>query len=390
MKKGIATLISVFLVAMVGVFVVTAWQSRLLLSVHRSQALVDVLVAGYTAESRINDLLAKFLGGYPSAFVFPFETNEILSDGTELDTIGTQEGNVYTMDVITRRQFASTSLRLVREAQVSSKSLYDQVDMVLNIDCTGSMNTRADASCSGTSCTTRLHEARVAALAFVDEVESFNASGELPLLRLGLSTFGITNKWIMQPTQDLVLLRSKIINQFRDRQQDSEACAAPLNSGGTNVGGSLEFLHNFFATNYPVPDDRLKKIEIVITDGEPNTNNLNSNGVAMNYCGALAGCNFNNPCVASAHTYSACNLGRTDVVVSEINKYGLRDPNVDAYLVTISTQVPRSTKDMLEKYATHFYDAVNATDLADILQTLFGDILSDYSSISFGRLRPTP
>lgn len=390
MKKGIATLITVFLVSMVGVFVVTAWQARLLLGIQRSTALVDVLKAGYTAESRINDLLAKFLGAYPNAFVFPFAIQETLADGTVLDTTGVQEGNRYTMDVVAQRQFATTSLRLVREAQVSSQALYDQVDMVMNIDCTGSMNTRADANCSGTSCTTRLHEARVAALAFVDEVANFNSGGELPLLRLGLATFGITNKWIMQPTQDMTALRTVITTQFADRQENSPACAAPLNSGGTNVGGGLEFMHNYFANNYPVPNDRLKKIEIIITDGEPNTNNPTSSGIAMNYCGAIAGCNFNNPCESSANDFAACNLGRTNVLVSEINKLGLRNPEVDAYAVTISVQVPQTTKEMLEKYATNFYDAVDATQLSDILQTLFEDILSDYSSFTFGRLRPTP
>lgn len=390
MKKGIATLVSVFLVAMVGVFVITAWQARLLLGVQRSAALVDVLKAGYTAESKINELLAKFLGAYPNAFVFPFSIQETLADGTVLDTNGAQEGSRYTMDVVAQRQFATTSLRLVREEQVTSQALYDQVDMIMNIDCTGSMNTRADSSCKGSNCTTRLHEARVAALAFADAVENFNSAGKLPLLRLGLATFGITNKWIMEPTQDIPLLRNTITTQFLDRQEKSPACAAPLNSGGTNVGGGLEFMNNYFANNYPVLNDRLKKIEIIITDGEPNANNPNSNGIAMNYCGAIAGCNFNNPCERSANDFSACNLGRSDLLVSEINKPGLRNPEVDAYVVTISVQVPQSTKIMLEKYATHFYDAVNASDLSGVLQTLFGDILKDYSSISFGRLRPTP
>ncbi len=390
MRKGIATLITVFLVSMVGVFVVMAWQARLLLGIQRSMALVDVLKAGYTAESRINDLLSKFLGAYPNAFVFPFTIQEKLADGTVLDTSGVQEGNRYTMDVVAQRQFATTSLRLIRDAQVSSQALYDQVDMVMNIDCTGSMNTRADANCSGTGCTTRLHEARVAALAFVDEVASFNSGGELPLIRLGLATFGITNKWIMRPTQDMTALRTAITSQFSDRQENSSACASPLNSGGTNVGGGLEFMHSYFANNYPSLNERLKKIEIIITDGEPNANNPNSNGMAMNYCGAIAGCNFNSPCESSANNFSACNLGRTNVLVSEINKLGLRDPDVDAYVVTISVQVPRTTKDMLEKYATQFYDAVDATQLSDILQTLFDDILRNYSSFTFGRLRPTP
>lgn len=386
MKKGVATLIAVFLVAMIGVFVVTAWQARLYLAIHRSQSLADSLIVGYLAESRINDLVAKFLGNYPQAFSFPFHLEEQLPDGSLLVTDGTHVGNIYTMDVVAQRQFATTNMRLIKEENVETEALYDQVDMIINLDCSGSMNTLTSAG------TTRLREARDATWDFANAVEEFNALGDLPMLRLGLASFGITNKWVQLPTADMTRMKSVINDQIRDRQELSGACQG-LNTGGTNIGGGYKFMSDYFVSAYPPVVERLKKIEILITDGEPNSTDPSSNP-AITYCGVAPGCFFGatNPpnCIQHGERYAVCNLGKTTTFVTEINKNGRRDPAVDAYTVTVSEDVSTRIKDMLARYSTKSYDATDASDLSEILQDLFGDIISDYSRISFGKITPTP
>jgi len=82
-------------------------------------------------------------------------------------------------------------------------------------------------------------------------------------------------------------------------------------------------------------------------------------------------------------------LGTSGTFVDEIGKNGLRYPKVDAYPVTISVDVSQEVKDLLAKYATKSYDAVNATELGDRLEEIFGQIITTVKVFRIRKIVPT-
>ena len=82
--KGAVSIILVAVVTMLAVFLLAGWQSRILLSVLRQEVLSDMLKVGYNSESEIYDIVARFVGDYPEAFSFDFDTQRTLDDGTKM------------------------------------------------------------------------------------------------------------------------------------------------------------------------------------------------------------------------------------------------------------------------------------------------------------------
>ena len=90
--KGAVSIILVAVVTMLAVFLLAGWQSRILLSVLRQEVLSDMLKVGYNSESEIYDIVARFVGDYPEAFSFHFDTQRTLDDGTKMRVVGIKTG----------------------------------------------------------------------------------------------------------------------------------------------------------------------------------------------------------------------------------------------------------------------------------------------------------
>ncbi len=383
MRKGFSSLIVIFVLSVVAMFVFVAWQSRILLSISRSQSLSDMLKSTYIAESWINDVIARFVGNYPAAFSFPFLNTNTLGDGTVVKSEGVSGEGVEKIKVTASRQFASSGIELERRTTALPVNAIDNVKIVLNIDCTRSMNNKADAACT-TGCTSRMHEAKLAARNFAEAVKQFNTTHAAPVLELGLSTFALNSKWVtdsvgneLVPGSDIDRIIEGIDDNFSDTQEDSRACRSPLNSGATNIGVGLEFMNNYFVG--VGANIREKRIEVVITDGEPNSTNVND------YCGATS-CTLH--CADAARRLLACDLAKDSVLVSEVGKLGLRPEGVEAYSVTISNEVAQETKDILTSYSNQYFDSANATKLNGVLQTLLSQIIESSSGITIRRVLP--
>ncbi|OGD02003.1 hypothetical protein A3E17_05030 [Candidatus Amesbacteria bacterium RIFCSPHIGHO2_12_FULL_48_14] len=385
--KGAVSIILVAVVTMLAVFLLAGWQSRILLSVLRQEVLSDMLKVGYNSESEIYDIVARFVGDYPEAFSFDFDTQRTLDDGTKMRVVGIKTGEKTELTVTANREYATNVLKLSKEDVSTGEDIYDRARIVVNIDCTGSMNGKADASCSGSGCTTRIHEAKAAISGFAQAVKTYNDEGRDPPLELGLATFGVENKWVAELTPDIRSVIDAITSQFGDTTQASQACQN-VNTGGTSIGSGFRFLNEYVEIGR---NERIKDIEILVTDGNPNSTEKTAT-TAATYCGVLVPCTFSSTdprCVPDSKKYTACNLGTSGTFVDEIGKNGLRYPKVDAYPVTISVDVSQEVKDLLAKYATKSYDAVNATELGDRLEEIFGQIITTVKVFRIRKIVPT-
>jgi len=424
MKKGAATILMVFLVTLMGAFVFIGWQSRLLLLVHRNQSLSDILRATYDSESEIFDIVAKFLGNYPAAFNFPFSTSKTLADGTLLETTGTHVGNTQTIDVTGKRTFATNKMQISRVISETSEAA--KSDIVLVLDCTGSMGEKACASCS----TTRMEEQEKAVLGFLDDLEATPGNENI---KLGISVFTLNADWLytsytgsgdpsgvaVKPDSGLSIaeMRQAVTSGFSyGGEQGSPACKHLLTY--TSIGSGVSFAHDYLRTTASSGN---KQIEVVISDGEPNQRIPVSSGCPLNifcpgdgnYCcpsGSL--CNKTKPLSADGNGWSCpagsgtsrCEPYARDFlrcVMADSNtdwvpeKYtgptpkGVRDPNVDVYAVTVLDNPPASVTQIFSTYATKYYNSADADDLSEILEDIFEEIIT-LSTITIKRVVPTP
>src|SRR3990172_6393016 len=143
MKRGVSTLLAVFMVMFVGIFLVAVMQSRFLLAVYRSVSGADRVIAGYKSESVVYDIIAKFLGGYPHAFTFPFSTTETLNDGTVLSVDGILDGGGQRLLVVANREYALTRLEMSRGVRETQQQEVE-AQVVLALDCSAGMDEKAD------------------------------------------------------------------------------------------------------------------------------------------------------------------------------------------------------------------------------------------------------
>ncbi|KKU97462.1 MAG: hypothetical protein UY28_C0020G0006 [Candidatus Amesbacteria bacterium GW2011_GWB1_48_13] len=442
MRTGIATLLTVFLVSVIAVFMITAWQARLLLSVHRNRTDSDFIAASYNAQSEVNDTVAKFLGGYPNAFTYPFSVvNKVLPDGTILNITGEKDTTtgIETITISTKREYASSRIVISKGGETSEEVQVKDSQILFALDCTGSMGA---AACSDPSCSeiqpdtwpkiTRMDKMKEAVDAFLEKL------GETPgneKVKVGISLYNLIGNWLYtqyQPdgtpignpinpdnTWTIEEMRLAVKNGFgRSGGQESPACKNVLS--WTNVGGGLDFMHKYFNNNNP---PGIKQIEIIITDGIPNERTPNPKCGQYIFCpveGAFCcpsgtKCNMTKPlsddgqgwtcpqgsgentCEKHGMEYLACNLADTNTAwipltfTQSPNPKGVRDPEVDLYSVTVLDKVPFPyVVNSFQDFSTKYYNSNEAKNLPEILNDIFNTIMTSILTIEIKRVVPTP
>jgi hypothetical protein len=420
----VAALLIVFMASTLAVFVTSAWQAQFLYSLKRGKAMSEVLTLGYHAESRLYDVIARFLGGYSSAFTFPINTDETLSDGTKLTTVGVESGDTQTLTVTSKRQFATTKVRLTKVTETEHTTITKPTEIMLSLDCTGSMGQRACPTCA----TTRMDEQKKAVSDFLDAVAANPGADKI---KVGISVFAMSGNWLytsytsggvpngtaIKPDSGLTVQQMKqaITTNFGHSGETASLACRSVQTY-TSVGTGLAFMHDYFKTTAP----GLDKIEVLVTDGEPNqripypgcpvdifcpgnrnyccpsgsmcaqTRPLSSDGNGWT-CPAGYG---ETTCTPHARDFLRCVLATTDRAwVPERApgpfQQGVRDPEVDAYVVTVLDNPPAAVTSIMNSFATKYYNSASASDLTGILQDIFQEILTSSTTYTFGKITPT-
>lgn len=373
-KRGAITIIFLMIIALILTLLLAATQSRVLLSIRRSQSASDILIATYTAESEVNDAMARLIGGYWINASQATGTETV--DGMKINIVGKDQGQIQTVDVTVARDLAVGKVEGVR--RITSIKKVNDVEVVLMLDCTGSMN-----SSSGVPGQTRLEAEAAAALNFVQKIGSLPDADKF---KLGVGVFGIDSSWMkyggidMKPDSGLSYSQivSAIQDGFGNTVSESPVCSL-VNSGGTNVGLAYRHAHDYLkGTKQP----NVKQVEVVITDGEPNSRSLDTE------CPPSIACSTT--CKEEAKDYLRCTVADSNTFVPKIGQNGVRDPNVDAYAVTIFDSPPPDVVDIFKSYASKdgYYNASQASQLTDILNEVFNSIIKDRSTISVKRVVP--
>jgi hypothetical protein len=375
-NRGAITVIFLAVVALVLTLILAATQSQLLLSIRRSQSAADILVATYEAESEANDIMARLVNGYLDSADIPKTTKEIGNITLEIE--GVDGGDTQTIVVTASKGLAVGKVQAIR--RITSVEEVDEVEMVLMLDCTGSMNQP-----SGSPGQSRFNAQEDAAVAFVNRISELPNANKF---KLGIGIFGINSAWLQYNgrniTPDSGMSYSQMVSAietgFGDSQSQSPECGR-INTRGTNVGVAYRHAHDYLEGSR---EAGVKQIEIVITDGEPNSRTTDVD------CSPSISCSLN--CEDEAKDYLRCTVASSDVFVSEISQNGVRNPEVDAYAVTIFQNPPVDVVDLFRKYATEggYFNANQANQLTGILDTLLTTILEENSNVTIKRVIPIP
>jgi hypothetical protein len=421
-QKGAMTAIFLAVVTLVLTLILAATQSQLLLSLRRSESAADTLIANYDAESEVNDSMSKLIGGYigPGDFTLTKEIN-----GTSLVVVGEESdgGKTQVVTVTARRASAVSKVQATRKVQSLKK--VNNVEIVLGLDCTESMG--LGATCDNCfSRPSRLEALEEAATDFIDNLAALPDSDKF---KLGIMVFGIDAKWLnyggvdFTPDSGLSFdqIKSGIQASIGVTRPDSSACQTVMDS--TSIGTAYITAQEFFDSS---EDSDTKQIEIVITDGYPNSSTPEADcttsafcpafpidTTGQNYCesneygwtchdyesykdGPYEEGNYNDKafktCVPLAKELLSCALATTDTFVPMIAQNGVRNPEVDAYAVTIFPDPPSDVVQIFRNYTTPngYFNASRASQLKNILNNVLNEILKDRTTVSMERLIPTP
>ncbi|OGM31993.1 hypothetical protein A2803_02795 [Candidatus Woesebacteria bacterium RIFCSPHIGHO2_01_FULL_44_21] len=381
LQNGAITAIFLAVVALVLTLILAATQSQLLLSIRRSQSAADILIATYGAESEVNDIMAKLSGGYLADADIARTTKNI--GDTTLTIEGEDQGETQIVTVTASRGYAVGKVQGIR--RVLSVEEVDDVELVLTLDCTSSMDARdASASCTGSSCPTRFNALEEAAINFVNNIERQEDADKF---KLGVAIFGKSSAWLQSNGRDITPESGMSFSEIRtaieagiNTVRRGGQCERVLD--GTSIGTAYRHGHNYLVTTKN-PDT--KQIEIVITDGEPNSRTTDS------ACPPSIACGPNSACEPAAKNYLRCTLADNLTFVPEISQNGARDPEVDAYAVTIFDRPPTDVVTIFRNYATEdgYFNASRASELTNILEGILDKILEDRSTVTIKRVIPT-
>lgn len=107
----------VAIISVIAFSLLLASHSRLVLSTRRSQSALDVLNTANQAETEINDLLARIVGGYVDSWSFPINDQFEVGD-ISVEIEGEQVSNTQTILVKTSKGLATSQMRAVREIRI--------------------------------------------------------------------------------------------------------------------------------------------------------------------------------------------------------------------------------------------------------------------------------
>lgn len=421
--------------ALVATLVMAIIQSRLILGIYRQRALSDTLISAYSAESKIYDILAKVIYYGQS---LP-EGSETLPDGTVLDITSETVGDIERIIVIASRPFAIN--KIVAERQVAVSGGVDRVEMVLALDCTGSMGAKADPDCSGT-CKSKMAAQKEAVRNFLETINGM-AEAEKDLLYTGLAVFagglelGSSKndaQWftvngdnptmqIASPTNDYNKLLNILEIGLQTNRENSPACCfgppppagfsnpnCQLETRGTSVGSGYMFINEYYKNNPVPPDVSWKRFEIAVTDGLPNSRNLSYTTCPFTalvpapppppYCREPMPPPYDiyyTKCVDDAKNFLRCTLADQSTNISEFPLSaqpfaGKRNPDYPAYGVVVYGGVPIDVKEIFTKYAgpenQNYFETANANNLTSILEDILGEIIESTLKITIKREVP--
>ncbi len=381
---------------MISVLILILGYSRYLLARKRNISLNDSLLTSYGAESKINDLLMRLRSGYLTSEDFPLDWSTS-GEGTEFHIEGSETGDGQVVTVTANRSYAASGVRATRF--LASEQGVGEVEVVLSIDCTESMK-----ESSGMAGTTRLEELKKAVILFLDNIEEYGIADSF---HLGVEAFQYNVAWLrtadgreIKPNSGITIpeIRQAIEEGIERFPADSPACSYTY--GHTSVGSGFMFANIYFRDNPPV-SPLAKRIEILITDGRPNSRIPYDRCPPSYFCPSDRGhCDseVNNPehwlcspsvsgCLPYAIDFVRCTLADTNTLWKGTN-YGDRDPSVDAYVVTVFESPIPEIENVFADYATHYYPIEYAYQLSDAFEEIFGEVVEDLSKITIERIIP--
>jgi hypothetical protein len=375
-QSGIVALIYIFIMAMIITLIMIIGESRLLLSLQRGRSSTDTILTTYQAEYEINNQLLRLISGKLTSDDFrQFPNTKSLYNGNFIVTInGRISGTDQILEVTAKKQFAVNKIQAVRSVQEAQE--VKPIDLVLMIDCTHSMREPSGAA----SGTTRMQEAKKAALSFVNQIRS-HPNGDF--IRMGLGVFGTDAAWVktsdgrdITPTNGVSLndVYNSISTKFNSTREDSTACAAVRDY--TSIGSGYTFVQDYFDAS----TSKNKRVEVLITDGEPNTRIEYPKCPVSRFCQG---------CLKEAQDFLRCALTENTKRWDLFN-FGVRNPNITAYGITILSPRAPLVEDIFNNTigTANYYNATTADQLSGILDSIFDKVISSLSTINISRIIP--
>lgn len=419
-QQGAFNLILVLFMAVVAAFIIATIESRLLLSIYRTKSFSDNILANYDAESVLYDLLARIKGDY--------DINVNDYNSSTIQVVESSDAGNQIFSITATRPFSVFKIEAVKTNE--SVVTPGKADIIMSLDCTGSMVlNKACPSCIET----RLYYLRESAISFIDQL--IGARDDGADVRLGLVGFGLNAAWVrtlndtgpqITPTSGVSLeeIRTTIQNGY-DLKPDGSWSAgtnvemvdmplcrrdSPISITedvlqSTSIGSALVFSHDYFSVNTEL--DR-KQIEIVITDGDPNAR------IPYPACPASLVCVPNDKayackppigfsslapytcstsydsdaeCLQPGRNFMQCALATSDAAPAPPIP-GIRNPEVDAYLVTVQETVNATVENILSTYSTQYLKLANSTQLFSAVDQIFTNISTSIPSQVSWRVIP--
>lgn len=399
MKKGLATIVMVLILAVISFLILIAWQSRLLLSIRRTQSLSDLLSVDYRAESEIYDWAAKFIGNYSNIYGGPLTaTEKVLKNEphpNRLNVTAKIVSGEEQLKISAARPYASTNMILSRKIETASGPTYEKVEVIVGLDCSASMNQF-----------NRIRSLQVALISFIQNIKN---SPQADKFYISMIPFKKSSNWaygINSTSNNLDLFLNNVkdasmggVNWNNINQSslcttpDINICPSGLASCGgaeTNLGTSGILAMDYFANN-PVDESRVLRNFILFTDGIPNVSNRDLN-CGTNPCSS-------GYCLNESINYLKCSLATEDYEWQS-GFYGRKPDGVDVYAVTVTE--PPTTPEQQAAYtatmsvfnSTNFvkkaYANSDATQLSNIFDGIFNEIITSSSKLKIERVVPIP
>lgn len=435
-QQGISTLILILLLSLIGTLVIATIQSRLLLAIYRNKSASDVLISAYSAESKTNDSIAKYYGHYIDDLIL--DTQDMVND-TELKTKGSEQADGSTkLTVTATRPYAVSQIEAIKKD--ITQTTFDRVEIVLALDCTSSMNRPADLD--NPSGQTSFEAEAQAAVDFVEATK--NLVSPYVTFRVGILVFGVDAKWLTYNKSGLEEVRpdneelnftdiqAAIDLGFNDTKENSPACNTIIDA--TSIGSGYAYAHDYFKAKDLT---RLKGIEIVITDGDPNSRMPYPDCPAtdftpttfcpgfpkdqitnQNYCydndyewtcferenfsyrdGPFDAGSYNynetaySTCTPIGKDFLKCTIADSTQTYSTIDGQvyqGVRNPEIDSYALSIFAAPPPEIVAIFNNYLTPngYFNATQASDLSAKLNEILTSIINNFTTITIRRSIP--
>lgn len=394
-QSGLITILFILMMSIVATFILVVGQSRMLLSLERSKSATDTLLTNYSAESQISNFIAElFLGRFTQTDFSQFPQTITLDGGKLKITLeakllpdGSEE-----ITATSQRAFSVNKIQAIKTS--SDEQSTTELDLTLSLDCTGSMNEPAQKG--GPSFPTRFDEQKRAALSFIDRI---NTHPKRDLINLGIIVFGVDAKWLksldgrdIKPDSGVSItdIRSAVNQRFGSLIDQSNACQTVMNA--TSIGSALALSRDFFKATV---GSLHNQVQVVISDGEPNSRIPYPDCPLSVFCPAHGGSNY---CRSNEYGWTCYGRSETECLDLGINftrctladtaHGGVRNPNVDSYTVTVLDNPPANVVSILDSNSTEYYNTANATQLTSLLDTIFDDIIVRTSQTIIRRVIP--